>query len=155
MVMRWERNARYYLRSILAGTRRDSMTKEERAAYWRDYWAEKGEEIRARRREAYRRKQDESASALFDDVFDRMRENCKPCTVDSKEIKGNIGAQEVARIVSERSGLPVSPRTVLQWAKLGKIPAAKLIGRYAFSSRALEGWLSSLLEQEDFIPPLR
>ena len=52
-----------------------------------------------------------------------------------------VDAEAAARFLSERAGLHVSGRTVLAWARSGRIPHLRLVGRVAFNLAELEQWL--------------
>ena len=54
---------------------------------------------------------------------------------DSRRCRGS------RRFLSERAGLHVSGRTVLAWARSGRIPHLRLVGRVAFNLAELEQWL--------------
>lgn len=63
---------------------------------------------------------------------------------DSKQaVRSRVDAEAAAQFLSQHAGIPVSSRTVLAWARLGRIPCLRLVGRVAFDLVELEVWLDA------------
>jgi hypothetical protein len=73
---------------------------------------------------------------------------CIPCdnhtmSESKSAVHSRVDAEAAARFLTEHAGIPVSSRTVLAWARLGRIPCLRLVGRVAFSLAELEAWVSA------------
>lgn len=139
--MRRARTDRYTLKLIREDRCHDHMTPAERRAYWRKYWATNREVINARRRQEYQEKK----AVKFDEKLALLIRSWQPMrmSIEKQAVHSRVDAEAAARFLSEHAGIPVSPRTVLTWARLGRVPCLRLVGRVAFDLAELAAWLDA------------
>jgi len=82
---------------------------------------------------------------------------CDYCTMstDQQAVRSRVDAEAAARFLSELAGIPVSSRTVLAWARLGRIPHQRLIGRVVFSIDELRAFVVASHHGVDDLPRLQ
>ena len=71
--------------------------------------------------------------------------SCDNSSMSSNQhaVRSRVDAEAAARFLTEHAGIPVSARTVLAWARLGRIPCLRLVGRVAFDLTELASWLDA------------
>lgn len=67
----------------------------------------------------------------------------KKMTDKSKPAVSRVDAIEAAAFLSARAGISISPRTVANWARLGRCPCLRVGGRVAFNLAELAAWLDA------------